>query len=243
MLVLEGALVVAVLLIVVAGTQLPASLLHARLTPDVILIAVVWVVGLLLINRASSDLPWSDSGDAPDSQPDPRGARRTKKEAAATQKGMSTARAAAVFGAAAVATLVTGVTIERSGEQYFGNLGLSGVLFGSTVLTLATSLPELSTGITSARLGDYQLAISDIFGGNAFLPVLFLPATLLSGEAVLPAAGRSDIYLTALGAILTIVYMAGLIFRPRRQLGRMGADSIVVLLLYVLGIAGLVALQ
>ena len=60
---------------------------------------------------------------------------------------------------------------------------------------------------------------------------------------MLPAAGRSDIYLTALGAILTIVYMAGLIFRPRRQLGRMGADSIVVLLLYVLGIAGLVALQ
>lgn len=216
-LVLEGALVVAVLVIVVAGAQLPASLLHGRVTPDVVLIAVVWVVGLLLINRASTHLPWTDSGDAPDTQPDPRGARRTKKEAAATKTGMGTGRAVAIFTVAAIATLVTGVTIERSGEQFFGNLGLSGVLFGSTVLAIATSLPELSTGITSARMGDYQLAIGDIFGGNAFLPVLFLPATLLAGQAVLPAAGRSDVYLTALGAVLTIVYMAGLIFRPGKQ--------------------------
>jgi cation:H+ antiporter len=242
-LVLEGALVVAILLIVIAGTQLPATLLHARLTPDVVLIAVVWVVGLLLINRSSSTLPWADSGDAPDSQPERRGTRRTQKESAATHRGVSTARAAVVFTASAVATLVTGVTIERSGEEFFARLGLSGVLFGSTVLAVATSLPELSTGITSARMGDVQLAIGDIFGGNAFLPVLFLPASLLAGSAVLPAAGASDIYLTALGAVLTIVYMAGLIFRPRVQYLRMGIDSVVVLVLYALGVAGLIGLQ
>ncbi len=242
-LVLEGSLVVIVLLVVVAGAQLPGSLLHARLTPDVVLIAIAWVVGLLLINRASSSLPWTDSGDAPDTQPEPRGNRRKKKDAAATKKGMSTTRAAVVFGIAAVATLITGVTIERSGEQFFGNLGLSGVLFGATVLAAATSLPELSTGITSARMGDYQLAMGDIFGGNAFLPVLFLPATLISGSAVLPAAGRSDIYLTALGAVLTIIYVFGLIFRPKREVARMGPDSITVFVVYLLGVAGLIALQ
>jgi cation:H+ antiporter len=92
-------------------------------------------------------------------------------------------------------------------------------------------------------MGDYQLAIGDIFGGNAFLPVLFLPATLIAGNAVLPAAGRSDIYLTALGALLTVVYMAGLVFRPQRRIARLGPDSLAVLLLYAVGIAGLVALQ
>lgn len=240
---LEGALVVAVLLVVIAGTQLPASLLHGRLTPDVVMLALVWVAGLLLINRSSSSLPWSDSGDAPDSQPQPRGSRRTTKENKASKRGVSTWRAGVVFAVAAAATLATGVTIERSGEQFFGNLGLSGVLFGSTVLAVATSLPELSTGITSARMGDFQLAMGDIFGGNAFLPVLFLPATVLAGAAVLPAAGPSDIYLTALGAMLTVVYMAGLIFRPRTLILRMGVDSVAVIVLYLLGIAGLVALQ
>jgi cation:H+ antiporter len=242
-LVLEGALVVLVLLIVVAGAQLPGSLLHARLTPDVVLIAAAWVVGLLLINRASTALPWTDSGDAPDTQPEPRGNRRTKKDADATKRGTSTARAAVVFSVSAVVTLVAGVMIERSGDEFFGRLGMSGVIFGATVLAAATSLPELSTGITSARMGDYQLAIGDIFGGNAFLPVLFLPATLIAGSAILPKANASDIYLTALGAALTIIYIGGLIFRPQRQYLRLGPDSIAVIVLYAVGVVGLVALR
>jgi cation:H+ antiporter len=92
------------------------------------------------------------------------------------------------------------------------------------------------------RKGDYQLAISDIFGGNAFLPVLFLLATLLSGRAVLPQAHTTDVYLTAVGILLTAVYITGLLFRPTRQVARMGIDSLVVLVLYALGVGGLFAI-
>jgi cation:H+ antiporter len=62
---------------------------------------------------------------------------------------------------------------------------------------------------------------------------------VLSGQAVLPRAHNTDIYLTALGGLLTVVYMVGLVFRPQRQWLRMGPDSIVVLVLYVIGITGL----
>ena len=120
---------------------------------------------------------------------------------------------------------------------------MSGVLFGSTVLAASTALPELSTGLASVKLGDYNLAVSDIFGGNAFLPVLFLVASLLSGTAVLPRAQSSDIYLAALGVLLTVVYMWGLVFRPSRRILGMGVDSLVVLCLYVLGVAGLIAVS
>lgn len=136
-------------------------------------------------------------------------------------------------------TLAAGVYIERSGEELFGRWGMSGVVFGATVLAAATSLPELSTGLTSTRMGDHKLAVSDIFGGNAFLPVLFLLATLLSGSSVLPRAHNTDIYLTALGGVLTLVYMTGLVFRPRRQWLRMGPDSLTVLVIYIIGIVGL----
>ena len=121
-------------------------------------------------------------------------------------------------------------------------LGMSGVLFGATVLAAATALPELSTGLAATKLGDYQLAVSDIFGGNAFLPVLFLLATLISGKAVLPHAQTTDIYLAALGALLTAIYMLGLIFRPKRRVLGVGVDSLAVLILYVIGTAGLFAL-
>jgi cation:H+ antiporter len=119
---------------------------------------------------------------------------------------------------------------------------MEGVLFGSTVLAAATALPEVSTGLASARLGDYQLAVSDIFGGNAFLPVLFFPAGLLSGQAVFPQLRDTDMYLIGLGMVLTCVYICGLIFRPQRRILRMGVDSLVVLGLYLLGTAGLVLL-
>jgi cation:H+ antiporter len=240
-LLLEGVLVVAILAVVVAGTQLSPDLIAFRVTPVAVLIPVIWVTGLLLLQRAGHSLPWHESGEAPDSQQRPRGHSQQKNEQEATAKGTSTAKAATIFGIAALVTLVAGVGLERSGDQIAGHLGLSGVLFGATILAAATSLPEVSTGLTSVRHGDDKLAVSDIFGGNAFLPVLFLPATLISGEAVLPQAQATDIYLTALGALLTLVFVTGLLFRPQRRVARMGVDSLVVLLLYAVGVAGLFA--
>jgi cation:H+ antiporter len=241
-LVLEAGLVVAVLTIAVMGSQLPATLHLGRIAPASVLIAVVWLVGVFLLNQAQGHLPWQESGEAPDNQVPPKGHSKHEKNTQATAKKISTARAAAVFAAAAVATLVAGYFLEQSGDALSGHIGLTGVLFGSTVLAAATSLPELSTGITSVRLGDTQLAMSDIFGGNAFLPVLFLVASLISGKPVLPQAQDTDIYLTGLGILLTVVYVFGLLFRPRRTFARMGPDSLAVLVLYALGIAGLVAI-
>lgn len=241
-LVLEAGLVIAVLTVSVMGSQLPTSFTAGRVAPASLLITVLWLAGVLLLSRARGHLPWQESGEAPDNQEPPRGHSKHTKNQQATKKRISTARAAIGFAVAAVVTLAAGYFLEQSGDALAGHIGLSGVLFGSTVLAAATSLPELSTGITSVRLGDAQLAMSDIFGGNAFLPVLFLVAELISGHSVLPHASATDIYLTALGILLTAVYVFGLIFRPRLRIARMGIDSLATLVLYALGVAGLVAI-
>ncbi|MFZ1880466.1 MAG: hypothetical protein WAU41_09895 [Gaiellaceae bacterium] len=238
-LVVEGALVIALLAIVVDGTRLSPSAIYFRLTVPAVLILVVWVVGLYLVQRAQHGLPWHEHGNPPDGQQVPRGHRRIVLE----QQGPSTKRAVTVFAVAALVTLAGGVALERLSESISTRIGLSGVLFGATVLAAATALPEVSTGLQSLKMGDYQLAFSDIFGGNAFLPVLFLPATIISGSAVLPQAHDTDIYLTALAILLTVVYLWGLLFRPQRQWGRLGPDSIAVLALYVLGIVGLIVVS
>ena len=233
-LVLEAVVVVAVLGVVVAGTQLPSDLILWGIAPGGLLIAVLWIAGLLLVQRASKSLPWHESGSAPDTTP-------VSSTKAKSGKATSTARAALVFAVSAIATLVAGVALERVGDAAASQIGLSGVLFGATVLALATSLPEISTGLQALRQGNDNLAMSDIFGGNAFLPVLFLVASLISGTAILPRANASDIYLTAIAALLTLVYVVGLIFRPRRRILGMGIDSLIVLVLYLVGIAGLFA--
>ncbi len=237
-LVLEGVTLMAVLFIVVMGSQFPPAVHFLRTTPASLLITAVWLFGLWLIGQARKGLPWHENGQAPDNQktqPPRPDARKQRQQ----EKTMPTGRAVGVFLLAGAATLVAGVVLEQTGDGVARHIHMTGVLFGATVLAAATSLPEVSTGLASVKVGDYQLAFSDIFGGNAFLPVLFLPADLLSGQAVLPKAQHSDIYLTGLGALLTAVYLYGLIFRPSRQILRMGIDSFAVLVVYILGIAGM----
>ncbi len=234
--VLEACVVIAVLAIVIAGSQLPSSFALWRLTPAPVLIAVIWVVGLLLVKRAGHALPWKLVGAANETPTTDTLQHRHDK-----QRSTSTLRAATAFSAAAGATLVAGVALERSGALIAAHVRLSGVLFGATVLAAATSLPELSTGLASVRNRDYRLAVSDIFGGNAFLPVLFLLAALLSGQPVLPQAHNSDIYLTSVAMLVTMVYAVGLLFRSPRQIARMGIDSVVVIGLYGVALCGLAA--
>lgn len=232
-LVLEGVLVIIVLVIAIMGIELPKSIIIARLAPGDLLIAIAWLVGLWLVNKARRNLPWHEKGRAPNTSPLGLNRSQIKK------KKWNTAWALFVFFLAAAATLFAGVVLEESGRAIAKNIGWTGVLFGSTILAAITSLPEISTGLAAVKIADYTMAVSDIFGGNAFLPVLFLPATILSGESLLPQAQNTDIYLASLGVLLTSIYIYGLIFRPKRQYFCLGIDSIVVLLLYIVGIIGL----
>jgi len=239
-LVLEGVLLTAILTIAVMGTQLPAPLIIGRVEPAGLLITVLWLVGIWLIGKARTGLPWHEEGHAPGGQKEPRGVAKAKKRHDARNTGVSITRTAIAFVASAIVTLVAGVVLEMSGGDIAGRVGMDGVLFGSTFLA-ATALPEVSTGMAAVKLGDYKLTVSDIFGGNAFLPVLFLLASLPSGQAALPQAQSTDIYLAGLGSLLTAIYLYGLIFRPSRRILRMGIDSLLVLILYAIGIAGLIA--
>lgn len=241
MLAVEGMLVIMILALVVMATQLPGSAIFARIAPGTLGIAMTWVAGVWLIGKARKDLPWQlkNASSHHDSTSSSNAESGSGKDHTSQKTSTSTMRSVLIFVVAAIATLIGGVLLERTGNAIASHIGMSGVIFGATVLAAATSLPELSTGLASVKMKDYELAVSDILGGNAFLPVLLLFATLLSGKAVLSQAQRSDIYLTALGAVLTSIYILGVIIRPKRVIGRMGLDSLLVLIVYLTGLAGL----
>ena len=240
-LVLEGVLVVAVLTLVVVGNQLASPLVFGWFPPVEGLIALAWIGGVYLIGKARKGLPWLERSVAPpDGQRKPREHSRAKTHHASATEGITTRRVAARFILASVVTLVAGAALELTSESIAAYVGMNGLIFGATILAAATSLPEVSTGMEAVKLHDYEMAFSDIFGGNAFLPVLFLMAVLLSGSNVLQLAHRADVYLAGVGILLTVVYIWGLIFRPRRQILRMGIDSLAVLVIYVLGAVGLI---
>ncbi|MGI4944126.1 MAG: sodium:calcium antiporter [Janthinobacterium lividum] len=158
-LVLEGVLVVAILVVAIMASRLPPTLIAWRLAPGDVLIAVLWVGGLWLVGRASKGLPWHEGGNAPGAQQAPKGHSRKRKAEDAGASKVSTAYSGAVFLVGAAVTLVCGIVLEASGSTIASRIGMTGVLFGATVLAAATSLPELSTGLTAVRLGDYKLGL------------------------------------------------------------------------------------
>lgn len=231
-LILEGVALIFILSIVIIAKQFPADLIYFRTTPFEWLILIIWISTIYITSKMI----------------DPKKKLVAKNIEAALRMPKSKFKGninSAIFLliVGAIIILLAGWSLEASGEILSNRWGMSGVIYGATILALCTALPEISTGIASAKIRDYNMAVSDIFGGNAFLPVLFLMASIISGEAILPGLKPSDIYLTALGIILTGIYMVGMVIHSKKQVGRMGIDSFIVVIVYIIGIWGLLSLH
>jgi cation:H+ antiporter len=157
----------------------PSTAICSVVSPASIAIVVVWLLGRFVINRVRKDPRWSVSmpgsrrGGATAASRIPIGRTRSRRPRPWISAGF--------FVAACVVTLMAGVALEISGNTLADRAGVSGVVFGATVLAAATALPEFSSGIAAVRLGDHALAVGDIFGGNAFQVCLFLLADLIAG--------------------------------------------------------------
>lgn len=235
---LEGLLVIGVVALVFMGAILPESVAFRGVSPISVLIVVAWLGGMFLLNRARKQPAWQQPAGE---EPPP-----AVSSAGPEQKGLraaTTGRVALVFAVASIVTLIAGVVLERTGDQLATHFGINGVIFGATFLALASALPEISTGVAAVRMGAYGLVMGDIFGGNAFQVCLFLVADLLAGSPALPDAGISNEWLAGLGVVITTIYTIAILIRPQRRHARLGLDSWLAILTYVIGLAGLLALS
>ena len=238
--VLEGLTVILVVGEVLLGALLPARDALGPVSPGSIAVVVTWLASLVVLNRVQRSPRWRLV--MPGARPG-RPHRRVRRPHHAHPHGeRRTAVVAAIFLGGCAVTLAGGVVLESGGSVLAGRAGIGGVVFGATVLALATALPEISSGVAAVRAGDHQLATGDIFGGNAFQVCLFLLADLVAGRPVLPTAGILNSWLGALGILLTAIYVAGVIVRPDRCWLRLGIDSMLAICAFVLGVAGLAAL-
>jgi cation:H+ antiporter len=242
---LEGLLVIAVVCVTVMSAVLPSSASIGPLGVGAIGIVVIWVIGIVTLNRTRtrSDLTLvAVGGGAPPRAVATAGGEGPPPAADAGGSGGG-GRPVLMFAVASIVTLVAGVALERTGNQLANNWGMNGVIFGATFLAAATALPEISTGITGVRLARYTLVFGDMFGGNAFQLTLFLVADLVAGQPVLPAEGRANAWIGCVGLLMTAVFVSGIVLRPKRRHLGLGLDSWIALLIYVLGIWGLVVVS
>lgn len=132
--------------------------------------------------------------------------------------------------------LVAGFVLTAAADALSTKTGLAAGMVGFALVGLATSLPEISSVTAAVRLGRYQLAIGDIFGTNIFNIMLILLADIIyRGDPVLAQAGRFEVVGATLTALMTGIFIVGLLERRDRTILRMGYDAFVAVLTFGVG--------
>ena len=151
-------------------------------------------------------------------------------------RNKSTLHVVIIFIVACVFTLIAGYFLEETSTIIATHFNIASGIFAATVIAFVTALPEISTGLESIFIGDNQLAISDIVGGNAFMLVIFLLADIVGKTPTLSFASHQDLLFAVLGIVMMGVYAVSFIKKPKKRYFRLGIDSIIVLICYILGI-------
>lgn len=146
--------------------------------------------------------------------------------------------------AACLTILLAGWLLASVGDAMATQTGLGSTFVGVVFVAISTSLPELSTTLTAARAGNYEMAISNILGTNCLSVALLLPADFAySGGAILATSDDATVLAIAMGMVVTSVHLLGLLERRNRTVFGMGIDSVAIVVLYGVSLVGLYFLQ
>ena len=150
-------------------------------------------------------------------------------------RGRSLGKAVLWFLVAAGVIVVAGTTLADTGEAIARETGLGQTVVGSFFIAITTSLPELVTTFTAARLGILDMAIGNIFGANLFnIMILFFADLFYARGPIMHSISPSHLVVALMSVILTAIAVAGLIYRSQRSFVRLGVDSITIVAGYVL---------
>jgi cation:H+ antiporter len=171
-----------------------------------------------------------------------RAARTEMEELRREEKGLderdvSLVRLASQIAIAALVICAAGFALASAGQRLAEATGLGSSFFGTVFLAAATSLPELSTAVAAARLNRADLAVGDILGSNMVnLTMLLLVDFVYAGDAIFNELDTFSAVSALLAAVLTAIFMIGLVERRNRSVLRMGYDSIAVIAVYAAGL-------
>lgn len=158
----------------------------------------------------------------------------TPEDESAQTRGKSNGRLLLHFFVLLLAMGLAGWVIAKTAGEITVRMSLSQSLVGALATAVVTSLPELVTTVAAVRRGALQLAVGGILGGNTF-DTLFLTAADVSYRdgSLYHAAGPGDLFWNLVAILITGILLGGLILRQRIGPGRIGAESVAILVVYV----------
>ncbi|MFO8001268.1 MAG: sodium:calcium antiporter [Marinilabilia sp.] len=224
--IMQGVLLLGLMAFILMGMSGPDTTVIS-VHPASILLLLFYFLGHKLINKAKDQPMWM-----------PRITRQTVKDKPEPEnlhpKHPRLIYIKFVF--LAVTVSLAGYTIAKTGMFIAANTILSEGIVGMLFTAVATSLPELVVSIAAVRQNALTMAVSNIIGGNSFdiLFVAFADFAYFKGS-ILHAITQGQVFIISLTMALTSILILGLLHREKRGVGKIGWESMLIIIAYIGG--------
>ena len=139
------------------------------------------------------------------------------------------------FAISSVFIVGAGIWLPFIGDEIAQVYGWGQSFVGSIFLAFTTTIPELTVSFAAMRIGAKDMAIANMIGSNLFNITIISIDDLLYFKMPILAAVSTTHMVTALVVILmTLIFIAGLNFKPRRFF-RLSWWNLALILLFSLG--------
>ncbi len=142
-----------------------------------------------------------------------------------------------IFLLSSAVTVVAAIQLAKYGDVIAVRTRLGGMFIGALLLASATSLPEVVTAFSSLRQGVPNLAAGNFFGSNMINMFLLAILDILNQQArILRKVAFTHALTAALASSLAALVIFFMLVDLPWQVGWIGVDALVILLVYVGGI-------
>ncbi len=136
----------------------------------------------------------------------------------------------------AVATAViffVAPALAAKADQIAAVTGLGRTFIGTLLVAAVTSLPEAVSTIAAVRLGAVDMAISNIFGSNAFNMVIFAVLDVSTSESLLNVVAETHAITAVCVLIITAVGLLSILYQAEKRWWLFEPDAGLIALLVV----------
>lgn len=241
---LQGMFVIILLALTLSGMIVGEVLVVFQVGLWSFVLFVLYILGVYLSNRyeKSEGEQWqavSTPGEEEQAR-EQAGREGSREKAQQMRETTPTNRLVLFFGVGALLILAAGFFLARTGDVIAQQTGLGASFFGAVVLALATSLPELSTSASAVKVGNYSMAVSNLFGSNAVLfALIFIDDIAYRDGPILHSLTAPAMFSLTMGIVVMTVFLVGMVERRNTVVLKMGLDSLAVVVLYLLSLVGL----
>ena len=141
------------------------------------------------------------------------------------------------FAMATLALLLSAPFLAGSASKIARQSGISTTFIGTSLVAIATALPEFVTAITAVWLGAFDLAVGNLFGSNAFNMAAFFFVDIAYRSGPLFNVVSHAHAMTALwSTLLMSIGLMGIIYRVEERYRLIEPDGFLIILGYCLGL-------